>query len=74
MSLLFTSGIQSPGALASVLPRNSFRVSYDKPKQRIKKQRHLFSDTGPCTQSYDFSSGYSSIVIWSVVLISAYRM
>ena len=63
MSLLFASGIQSIGALASDLPMNSFRVSYDKPKEHIKKQRHLVSNKGPYTQSFHFSSGYSSIVI-----------
>ena len=59
VSLLFTSGVQSIRALASALPMNSFGVSYDRPKERIKKQRHLFSNEGPYTQSYGFSKcGY----------------
>ena len=28
----------------------------DKPRQRIKKQRHLFADKDPYSQSYGFSS------------------
>ena len=30
----------------------------DKHKQHIKKQRHYFSNKGPCSQSYSFSSSY----------------
>ena len=29
--------------------------SYDQPRKHIKKQRHYFADTGPCSQSYGFS-------------------
>ena len=32
-----------------------WKESYDKPREHIKKQRHDFSDKGPCSQSYDFS-------------------
>ena len=32
--------------------------SYDKPGQHIKKQRHYFSNKGPSSQSYGFSSGH----------------
>ena len=32
--------------------------SYDKPRQHIKKQRHHFTNKGPCSQSYGFSSGH----------------
>ena len=32
--------------------------SYDKPRQRIKKQRHLFADKGPYSQSYGFSNSH----------------
>ena len=31
-----------------------WKKSYDKPKQRIKKQRHHFADKGPNSQSYGF--------------------
>ena len=35
-----------------------WKKSYDKPKQRIKKQRHHFADKGPVSQSYGFSSSH----------------
>ena len=31
---------------------------YDKPRQRIKKQRHYFAEKGPSSQSYGFSSSH----------------
>jgi len=34
----------------------SWKKSYDKPRQHIKKQRHHFTDKGPYSQTYDFSS------------------
>ena len=35
---------------------SSFSQAYDQPRWHIKKQRHNFADTGPSSQSYDFSS------------------
>ena len=32
--------------------------SYDKPRQRIEKQRHHFADKGPHSQSYGFSNSH----------------
>ena len=32
--------------------------SYDKPRQHIKKQRHLFANKGPYSQSYVFSNSH----------------
>ena len=32
--------------------------SYDKSRQHIKKQRHYFTNKGPCIQSYVFSSSH----------------
>ena len=32
--------------------------SYDKPRQRIKKQRHYFANKGPYSQSHGFSSSH----------------
>ena len=32
-----------------------FKKSYDKPRQRIKKQKHHFANKGLSSQSYDFS-------------------
>ena len=36
----------------------SWKKSYDKPRQHIKKQRHYFADKGLYSQSYSFSSGH----------------
>ena len=33
-----------------------WKVSYDQPRQHIKKQRHYFPNKGPSRQSYGFSS------------------
>ena len=33
-----------------------WKESYDKPRQRIRKQRHHFSNKGPYSQSYAFSN------------------
>ena len=35
-----------------------WKVSYVKPKQRIKKQRCHFANQGLSSQSYDFSSSH----------------
>ena len=35
-----------------------WKKSYDKPRQCIKKQRHPFTDKGPYSQSYGFSSSH----------------
>ena len=41
-----------------------WRKSYNKPIQRIKKQRHYFADKGPYSQSYGFSS--SHVWMWEL--------
>ena len=38
-----------------------WKESYDKPRQRIKKQRHHFALKGPSSQSYGFSSSHVGI-------------
>ena len=43
-----------------------WKESYDKPRQCIKKQRHHFSDKGPYSQSYGFSS--SHVWMWELNL------
>ena len=35
-----------------------WKKSYDQPKQHIKKQRHYFTNRGPSSQSYGFSSSH----------------
>ena len=34
------------------------RTAYDKPRQCIKKKRHNFTNKGPSSQSYGFSSSH----------------
>ena len=41
-----------------------WKESYDKPRQHIKKQRCQFSDKGPYSQSYGFSS--SHVQMWEL--------
>ena len=36
----------------------SWKKHYDQPRQHIKKQRRYFTDKGPSSQSYDFSSSH----------------
>ena len=41
-----------------------WKESYDQPRQHIKKQRKYFSNKGPSSQGYDFSS--SHVWMWEV--------
>ena len=41
-----------------------WKKSYEKPRQHIKKQRHLFAKKGPYSQSYGFSS--SQVWMWEL--------
>ena len=36
----------------------SYKNSYDKSQQFIKKQKHHFANKGPSSQSYGFSSSH----------------
>ena len=36
----------------------SLEKSYDQPRQHIKMQRHYFTNNGPSSQSYSFSSSH----------------
>ena len=36
-----------------------WKASNDKPRQRIKKQRHHFTDKGPYSQNYGSSSSHA---------------
>ena len=38
--------------------RQTWKESYDQPRQHIKKQRHYFVNKGPSSQGYGFSSGH----------------
>ena len=44
--------------------RAPWKKSYGKPRQHTKKQRHHFSNQGPCSLSYSFSSGH--IQMWDL--------
>ena len=37
----------------------SWKESYDQPRQHIQKQRHYFSNKGPSSQGYGFSSSHA---------------
>ena len=41
-----------------------WKKSYDTPRQHIKEQRHHFTDKGPCSQNYGFSS--SHVWMWEL--------
>ena len=40
--------------------KDTWKKSYDQPRQHTKKQRHYFADKGPSSQS----SGFSSSQVW----------
>ena len=74
---LLISSLQSPSAMIfgaqktkiiASSPIFSLQIdkieSYDKPRQCIKRQRHLFADKGPYSQSYGFSS--SHVWMWEL--------
>ena len=43
---------------AMKLKDTPWRKSYDQPRQHIKKQRHYFTNKGPFSQSFGFSSNH----------------
>ena len=53
--------ITADGDCSDEMKRRNFlpwKKSYDKLRQRIKKQRRSFANIGPSSQSYGFSSCY----------------
>ena len=44
----------------------SWKKIYDKPRQRIKKQRHYYADKGPPSQSYGFPVVMYGCESWTV--------
>ena len=44
---------------------SAWEKSYDQPRQHIKKQRHYFTNKGPSSQGYGFSSG--QVWMWELV-------
>ena len=47
-------------------------LSYDQPRQHIKKQRHYFANKGPSSQSYSFSSGH--VWMWQLDHIESWTL
>ena len=45
----------------------SWKKSYDKPRQHIKKQRHYFADKGPSSQSYDLLVVMYGCESWTII-------
>ena len=58
-SIFLGSKITAGGDCSHEIKRLApWKESYDKPRQRIKKQRHPFVDKCLYSQSYDFSSSH----------------
>ena len=59
------SKITADGDCSHIIKRFApLKESYDKPLQRIKKQRHCFADKGPSSQCYVFFS--SHVWMWEL--------
>ena len=58
--IFFGSKITADGDCSHEIKRTltPWKESYDQPRQHIKKQRHYFSNKGPSSQDYGFSSGH----------------
>ena len=52
------SFIHSSDNLQSVKTLTPWKKSYDQPRYNIEKQRHYFTNKGPSSQGYGFSSGH----------------
>ena len=46
--------------------KDTWKKSYDQPRQHIKKQRHYFANKGLCSQSYGFSSSHVWNECWII--------
>ena len=59
------SKITADGDCSHEIKRHLLLVrSYDQPREHIKKQRHYFTNKGPSSQSYGFSS--SHVWMWEL--------
>ena len=52
----------------------SWKKSYDKPRQHIKKQRHYFANKDLSSQSYGFSSSHVWIWSWTIKKAEHWRI
>ena len=60
-TVLFSSTPKSLQMVAAAIKLKdvcSWKKSYEKPRQHIKKQKHYFAKKGPYSQSYGFSSSH----------------
>ena len=53
--LFLGSKITVDGDRSHEIKNAPWKESYDKPRQRIKKQRHHFANKGPNSQNYGFT-------------------
>ena len=51
-----------------------WKKSYDKPRQLIEKQRHYFTNKGPSSQSYVFSSSHTWCESWTIKKAELWRI
>ena len=50
---------EEPGGLQSIESQSqTWKESYDQPRQHIQKQRRYFANKGPSSQDYGFSCGH----------------
>ena len=49
----------------------SWKKSYDKPRQYLKKQRHYFANKGPSSQGYGFPVVMYGCESWTIKKLSA---
>ena len=64
-STFLDSKITADGDCSREIKRRApWKESYDKPRQRIKKQKHYFAEKGTSSQRYDFSSSY--VQMWEL--------
>ena len=61
------SKITADGDCSHEMKRRLFlEESYDKPRQHIKKQRHYFTNKGPCSKKYGFPVVMYGCESWTV--------
>ena len=64
--IFFSSKITADGDCSHEIKRcfDTWKKSYDKLQQCVKKQRHYFADKSPLSQSYGFSSSF--VWLWEL--------
>ena len=51
-----------------------WKKSYNQPRQHIKKKRHYFTNRGPSSQTYGFSSSHIWIESWTIKRVEHRRI